>query len=1110
MNSTSLINIKDLFVELREQQIKLFLQGDDIKITSYKNKISPDQIAMIKSNKDEIITYLKNLDKDGVMSPIPVVDKKSSYPLSNAQQRVWILSQLEEGSTAYNLPTEIELIGHYDLNCFERAIKSVIERHEILRTVFKEDHNGEPCQVILDPKEISFTIDFRDFRNNKNPQEVAKTYILSDAYKSFDLSNGPLLRASLLQISDDKFIFYYNMHHIISDGWSMEVLIQDVMKYYEAYVSDKLPNISPLRIQYKDYTAWQLDLINGVKHQEHKEYWLSVLSGEIPSIDLPTRKKRPQKKTFYGKSLGTYISPKIISKLQSFAKDRGGSLFMGLLAVSKVLLYRYTGESDIVIGNPIAGRDHADLEDQIGVYINTLALRSRVDSDSSFTELYDQIRATTLEGLEHQMYPFDKLLEDLNGKREASRSPIFDILINYLGVSEISKEGITGENIQDLGEKMTLLDIEIDFTELKGGVDFIIRYNSDVYEHEMIESFMLHYKELLGELLKHPEESIGKAKYLLEQERKVLLQEFNNTDMVYDTERTIIDIFEEQVANTPDNIAVEFENVNLTYRALNEQSNQLAHYLKEQQNIVSNDFVGVKLARNEKLLISLLAVLKTGAAYVPIDISYPEERVKYIEDDSNCKLVIDIDELNSFEETKDDYSKENIKNDKENRGLAYIIYTSGTTGNPKGVMITHKSVAAFIKWAKDEFDGTDFNVVYAVTSHCFDLSVFELFFTLSVGKKIKLLDSALEIGKHLENDTKILLNTVPSSIRNVLDEGYDLKNVSAVNLAGEPFPVDIAQKLLTYNAEIRNLYGPSEDTTYSTCYKLSKGKTYSSIPIGKPIANTQAYILDEHLSLVPQGMVGQLCIGGAGLSEGYLNRPDLSKEKFISNPFKKGQLLYLTGDLARWIPDGNIEFLGRNDHQVKINGYRIELGEIESALNEMDTIQQSVVLALEGVGDSKQLVGYIVCENEIEEQEIQKTLRDKLPEYMVPRIYVKLEEMPLTQNGKINRQVLPIPTIKQEYVAPYNEIQVKLVEIWKEVLQIENVGVKDDFFQVGGNSLRGIRVLNTINKEFGLKYDLRGIYVENTIELIGERIKIDLRFKEAEEIDESEFSEIKI
>lgn len=1126
MNNASILNIEDLFVELHEQQIKLFLQGDDIKITSYKNKISPDQIAMIKSNKDEIIKRLKSLNNGGIMSPIPVVDESESYPLSNAQQRVWILSQLEEGSTAYNLPTEIELIGSYDLDCFERAIKSVIERHEILRTVFKEDVNGEPCQIVLSIEEIDFNIDFRDFRNNENPEEVAKAYVLADAYKSFDLAKGPLLRASLLQVSDDKYIFYYNMHHIISDGWSMEILAKDVIKYYEAYILNIVPEISPLRIQYKDYSAWQLNLLTEDSHQNHKEYWVSLLNDEIPTIDLPSNKKRPKEKTYTGKCLGTHISKEVVSKLQNFSKNRGGSLFMGLLTTAKILLHHYSGEKDIVVGNPIAGREHGDLENQIGVYINSLALRNQIDQSKNFIQLYDQIRTNTLKALEHQMYPFDKLLEDLNFRREANRNPVFDILINYLGTSEKSKDGIIGDEIQVLGKKMLLFDVEIDFTEVAGGVDFLIRYNNDVYEYEMIKSFMLHYKRLLYNLLNDSENSIGSVDYLFDDEKDVLINQFNDTQVNYNLDSTVIDLFKLQVDNKRDSIAIEFENEKLTYKELDEKSDYLANYLMK-NGVKEEDLVAICLEKRIEMIIGILAVMKCGGAYVPIDPNYPKDRIDYILKDIASKVILTSFDHNELLEGYDEINIINLDDEQafdtigalsintaniSSDNLAYVIYTSGSTGKPKGVKIEHKALLNFLFAMQDQLDLDENLKFLSLTTFTFDISLLEFFAPLTLGGKLILVgDSASkdpeQISKIVNSSNPNFIQSTPSRWEMMLSNGFKPQKEIVFLTGGEAINYDLKEQLTNISSQVWNMYGPTETTIWSCMAKLEKGK---NITLGKPIANTQVYILNEQLAPVSIGALGQLCISGFGLSRGYVNQPDLTAEKFVSNPFKKGDKLYLTGDLASWRPDGNIQFYGRNDHQVKLNGYRIELGEIEAALSNLNSIRQSAVKVLKDDNGAKSLVGYIVSDSEMDQKEIQKSLRDRLPEYMIPKIYVQLDEMPLTQNGKVNRKELPAPAIKQEFVKPYNQTQEKLVEIWKEVLQIEGVGIRDDFFQVGGNSLRGIRVLNTINKEFGLKYDLRGIYVENTIELISERIEIDLRFKETEEIDENEFSEIKI
>ncbi|WP_459209772.1 non-ribosomal peptide synthetase [Aquimarina rhabdastrellae] len=1118
--------IKELFVELREQQIKLFLKGDDIKISSYKDKISPEQILKIKSNKDEIVKYLKSLNENNSVEPIPVIESKSKYPMSNAQQRVWILSQTSEGSTAYNLPTEIELNGKHDRDCLERAILSVIERHEILRTLFNEDENGEPYQIVLDYNEVKFNMEFFDFRGEKDPQAASKTYVLSDSFKPFDLAKGPLLRASLLQVSDDKFIFYYNMHHIISDGWSMEVLIGDVMKYYNAYVSGENPKISPLRIQYKDYSAWQLAQVNDTNNQKHKEYWTSLLDGTIPVLDLPSKKRRPIDKTFSGKSLGMHISSEIIENLQHFVKGNGGSLFMGLLTVSKILLYKYTGETDIVIGNPIAGRDHSDLENQIGVYINTLALRSDIDPNNSFIELFEKIKETTLKSLEHQMYPFDRLLEDLNIRRAVNRSPLFDILINYLGVAESSMYELSNHKVCDLGEKMILFDIEIDFTEVASGIDFIVRYNDDVYENETIQNFILHYKILLNELLKYSDKSIGKAKYLLEEEREVLLNEFNDTKVLYPKDKTVVDLFTEQVNITPDAVSVLFKDQTITYKELDKKSNYLAHHLIK-KGVSKEDFVPICMDKSIEMVIGILAVLKSGGAYVPIDPNYPKERIDYILEDTKSNVILSALE---FENVLEGYiSKEIIYLDQEydigqednlctpnNQlspdNLAYLIYTSGSTGKPKGVKIEHKALVNFLLSMCDHLT-FDQNIKFlSLTTFTFDISILEILSPLLLGGQLILVKD--EEAKDPEYITSVIHKTKPNCIQGtpsrwkmlLSNEGEVLENLTLLS-GGESIDYELKEKLTKLSNNVWNLYGPTETTIWSCASRLLKER---KITIGKPIANTQIYILGEHLSLIPQGMVGQLCIGGTGLARGYLNHSELTNEKFVNNPFEDGERLYLTGDLARWLPDGTIEFLGRNDHQIKINGYRIEVGEIEHALAQIEDIEQSVVTAIKDDNGIVQLVGYIISTKEINQKKIQDDLLNKLPEYMVPRIYVQLEEIPLTHNGKINRKVLPLPVIKEEYVEPYNEVQRKLTKIWEDILQIEKVGIRDDFFQVGGNSLRGIRMLNAINKEFGLKYDLRGIYAENTIELIGERIEVDLTFKEDKVLDENEFSEIKI
>ena len=641
--------------------------------------------------------------------------------------------------------------------------------------------------------------------------------------------------------------------------------------------------------------------------------------------------------------------------------------------------------------------------------------------------------------------------------------------------------------------RKTSLPFSLSTNKNDEGLELSISYERSFVKDYLVNHFLNTIKNWLLHLESYIDESIDKISIVSALEKKQLLEEFNNTTVNYRKDKTIVDLFEEQTKKTPDNIAVVCEEATLTYQELNEKANQLADYLIKSYGITPEDYLGIKIERSEQLLIAILAILKTGAAYVPIDINYPKERIAYIEKDSNCKCVIDEDTYANFCRNINNFKRENpsIKNSSET--VAYIIYTSGTTGNPKGVMITHQNAVAMLQWAQEEFNARKFDVVYAVTSHCFDLSIYEMFYPLSIGKKIRILDNALDIGVALQKDKKVLLNTVPSSIRNLIESGYSLDNASVINLAGEPFPIDIAKKLLETDAEIRNLYGPSEDTTYSTVYKLSSKEKYnSSIPIGNPISNTKAYILDKNLAPLPIGGSGKLYISGDGLAKGYLNRFELAAEKFISNPFIEGERMYDTGDLAKWLPNGHIEFLGRKDHQVKLRGYRIELGEIEQSILKFEGVKQ-VVAEVKNIGEDKAIVAYIVSEEEIDKQSLREFITKSLPEYMIPSYFIDLDAIPLTENGKIDRKALPeidaTAIIKNEYVAPRNEIEEQLAQIWQEALGIEKIGITYHFFELGGHSLKMNTMLNQVKNDFGVGISFEMFLSNPTIEYIALHIE---------------------
>ncbi|HRI35132.1 MAG TPA: condensation domain-containing protein, partial [Saprospiraceae bacterium] len=645
---------------------------------------------------------------------IEKVKVQKNYPISHAQRRLWVLSQFEGVSSAYNLPDSTYLNNNVDVEKFKRAIDAVVDRHEILRTVFKEDGSGEVRQWVLSKEDLGFKIDYKDFRKENNKEEKLNNYVAEDSYEAFDLGNGPLLRASLLHVEDEAYIFYYNMHHIISDGWSMEVLTKDVFSFYEAYKENREPQLRPLRIQYKDYSAWQLQQIEEESFKGHKSFWLDSLKGELPLINLPAAKPRPRIKNNKGFGLSTYLDSEATNKLKKYTQEKGGSLFMTLLAAWNVLIYRYTSQTDIIIGTPVAGREHTDLEDQIGFYVNMLALRNSINPDQDFNSFYKTLKDTTLKSYSHQLYPFDKLVEELNIQRDTSRSAVFDISITYHNISEVQKIATLDAKVIDkitlTGPTKVKFDMELHFREVGNYVSFTLLYNEDIYESEMVQGLMKHYKQLVKELLENPEEKISKIEYLSDKEKHELLFNFNNTNTNYPSTKTIAELFEEQVLKTPEAIALVFQDKEMSYRQLSETSNQLAHVLKESYEIGHEDLVGLQLERSEWLIVSILGILKAGAAYVPIDPEYPVARKEHIINDTSLKLLITetnfVLELDYYqgavfaidvEFNPSDYSPEPLEVACTADSLAYIMYTSGSTGKPKGVMIEQKSVVRLVK-----------------------------------------------------------------------------------------------------------------------------------------------------------------------------------------------------------------------------------------------------------------------------------------------------------------------------------------------------------------------------------------------------------------------------
>ncbi|QHI35403.1 Tyrocidine synthase 3 [Kordia antarctica] len=1081
------VSVNDVFFDLGGHSLKVmrlkneYQKAFNIKIELkqlFENPILASHCTIIEaSSHTDFVT----------IEPVPI---QENYKLSNAQHRLWILSQFEEGSAAYNIPYTIP-IQIEDLNLFKKAIHAVIDRHEVLRTVFKVNEDGEIRQWILDQKTLNFQIQYIEVTDSAAVQH----YIEVDSFEPFNLENGPLIRASILKTVDDQYTFYFNMHHIISDGWSMEVLAKDVMEYYNYYMGKTPQEPTPLRIQYKEYTAWHLAQMG--KNHESRDYWLKNLSGELSVIDLPTKKLRPKVRTYKGGLLTTYLDKETTDVLKNYSRANGGSLFISLLSTFTVLLNRYTSKDDIIIGSPISGRDHIDLKDQIGFYVNTLAFRNQVDSNENFASLYHRVKENTLEAYNHQMYPFDRLVEELNLKKDTSRSDIFDVMLtlqnNADNTSNLEIDKIELDTIKEYKNVASKFDLQSIFEEVGDCISFSMIYNMDVYDATMLKKLMKHYKQLITSLITNPDVAIGKVNYLTVDEKKKLLENFNATEVVYPQDKTIINLFEEQAAKNPTSIAVVFEDTRLSYRELDELSNQLAHYLIDNYSIEKEDLIGIKLERSEWIIISILGVLKAGGAYVPIDSGYPEQRISFIEEDTNWKVCIDLNELNNFK-LAEKYPSTKPEITVLPSNLAYVIYTSGTTGKPKGVMVENKSVINLINYQTREFKIDSKDNILLFSNYVFDASVEQIFLGLLNSATVVVISKELiisdDLSSFLNNHEITHLHATPTYLEQLrgIEKCNTLKRVIS---GGEICSLKLAESI-SPNIEFYNKYGPTETTVTSIEFKRKK-KLNKVLPIGKPIGNTQVYILNDLLELQPIGIVGEVFLGGAGLSRGYLNNTELTAEKFIVHPFKEGERLYKTGDLARWFSDGNIEFIGRKDNQVKIRGYRIEIGEIESALSEIHAIESSAVIAIDSHLGTKELVAYVTSKETLSIEYLREELQKSLPDYMLPSYFVQIERFPRTVNGKMDKsKLLDIDGNQLEsslaHIAPRNETEGKLAAIWEEVLDEEKVGMKDNFFTLGGNSIKAIKLLTFINKTFEVDINITDVFTDRTIENIAIKI----------------------
>lgn len=1044
---------------------------------------------------------------------MPRRSKTNLAPLSYAQERLWFLDQINPGDVSANISCGIRILGDLTPDLLQRSVQSSINRHESLRTTFATNQlaavrDSKPVQLIAATRTNELPV--LDLSSEPLNQREAKALALAKdaAQQPFDLTLGPLLRATLLKLGAQEHILLLCLHRIVCDDYSLKILIEELFVSYSA-LARASGQISPLQIQYADYATWQRQLIEEESFKSALEFWRAKLQGAPGVIELFTDRPKPPVRTWQGQSVEINLDEALVERLRVFAANEGAELAMVLLAALNVVLARHSRQFDLVVGATISNRDE-ETKHLVGPLANQLSLRSSLSGDPPFRELLSRIKSTLLEARAYRRVPFEKLLEELEVERSLSHAPVFQVTFNLDEVRNGPSEaaGLKLEEY-DFDDGIARFDLEVEIRERPGRLNCNFRYSTDLFDRGTIERLGGHFKFVLEGIVCNPDQRLSDLPLMTEPELRQVLVDWNNTATDVGQAKSIPQLFESQAALTPEATAAVFETQQMTYGEVNRRSNQLAHYLKK-LGVGPEVLVGICVKRSLEMIVGLLGVLKAGGAYVPLDPAYPAERLRFMLEDSGARLLLTQQPLLKLipeSPTKviclDSDWPEINKESEENQAakpaagnLAYVIYTSGSTGKPKGVAIEHRSVAALLAWARGTFSPEELSGVLASTSICFDLSVFEMFVPLSYGGKVLLADDVLQLlTLPAAKDVK-LINTVPSAMVELLRLKGLPEGVQTVNLAGEPLSASLVDKLYEHSQirRVFDLYGPSEDTTYSTwALRRRDGPT----TIGRPIAGTRVYLLDENLHPVPIGVPGELYLGGAGLARGYLNRPELSAKAFVPDPFSEDDTarLYKTGDLARYLADGNIEYLGRLDAQVKVRGYRIELGEIESVLRQHSAVRDVAVVARQG-----QLVGYVVPSLEQSGNraklwsELRNFLKLKLPEYMSPAIFVELDALPLTPNGKVDRRALPAsdesrPDLQQAYVAPRDQLEEQLAMLWSNVLQLKSIGIRDNFFELGGNSLMAARLFAQIENRFGKHLPLATLFTSPTIEQLANALR---------------------
>jgi amino acid adenylation domain-containing protein len=1010
--------------------------------------------------------------------------------LSFAQQRLWFLDQFEPGGSAYNIPAALRLTGLLDVSVLEQCLQEIVNRHESLRTAFPII-DGQARQVVTPVLTADLSVlDLRkvsEIQREKDMIHIAA----QEARGPFDLSKGPLWRVLALKIREDEHILLITMHHIISDGWSLGILARELIALYIPFLRGEKKQLPELPIQYGDYACWQHARIQGEFLKSELAYWKEQLRDASLILELPGDYPRPPVQSSQGALFKFELSNSLSQELQRFSREQETTLFMTLLAAFNVLLYRYTGQEDILVGSPIAGRDRPETEGLIGFFVNTLVLRTKLSARLSFPELLKQVREVMLDAYAHQNMPFEKLVEELNPERDVSRSPLFQVMFVLQNTPQppVTLEGLTVTTVET-ESGTSQFDLSLSIREETDGLSGSIEYCTDLFAPETIHRFFSHFQVLLEAITAEPRQKLSELPLLTEAERHRILMEWNNTRADYPP-KSIGELFEEQADRSPDEIAVISDSQTLTYRELNHSANRLARYLQK-QGVTAEKPVGIYTECSLEMMIAVLGVLKAGGAYIPLDPAHPEERLSFIIKDARLTLILTQKRLERELPAEEatviclDSDWEMIAGERDQnpectclpRNLACVIYTSGSTGEPKGVLLENQSlvnlISSFIRSYKVKAMDRVLPLT-AIASASFAGEILPIICAggaLVLANKNEFLDYE-KLVQLIRQFQVTIISTVPVVMARLNKEQDRLPELRLILSGGEALSLGDIDQLLT-STTVVNGYGLTETTICSTYYLLNATDIREGplIPIGKPVMNHLVYVLDQNLNCLPPGCVGEIFIAGAGLARGYLNHPELTAAKFIPNPYVPGTRMFQTGDLAKWLPDGNLVYIGRKDHQVKIRGFRIETGEIEAVVSQHPGIRDVVVVAREDNPGEKRLVAYVTpVKEKLTNSELRQWLSEKIPHYMIPAVFEFLADLPLNANGKIDIKALPVPTgiqtqLEIAYQAPQTEAEQTISLIWQEFLHLDKVGIHDNFFDLGGHSLLIAQVHSKIRMAF--------------------------------------------